>query len=169
MKNMTKFLLIATALFGACTLASAQEVVLTGHVRRVILQPSGTENCPPPCPAVDPVQANGMQTVCVSNMGGCQTLEVEVDKVYRGEAGERIRLFKSRIGEWGPSFPVTSKQIVVSESAGNVFWSLATVRDGRIFVDPKRLRSVSGVAISAAGDGDLVALDEVLARSGAGR
>ncbi len=166
---MTKSLLVAAALLGACAIVSAQDVVLTGHVQRVILEPSGTENCPPPCSTGAPAQANGMQTVCVSNGGGCQTMEVAVDEVYRGDAGGRIRVFKSRIGEWGPSFAATSRQIVVSESAGNVFWSAATVRDGKIFVDPKRLRSVGGVAISAAGDGDLIALDEVLARSGARR
>lgn len=166
---MTKSLLVAAALLAACAIVSARDVVLTGHVQRVILQPSGTEDCPPPCPAVAPVQANGMQTVCVSNAGGCQTMEVAVDKVYRGEAGGRIKVFKSRIGEWGPSFSATSSQIVVSESAGNVFWSVATVRDGQIFVDPKRLRSVGGVSVSAAGDGDLVALDEMLARSSARR
>lgn len=160
---MTKFILIACALFGVCALASAQDVVLSGRVQRVILQPSGTENCPPPCPVVAPIQANGMQTVCVSNQGGCEAMEVEVDKVYRGEAG-RIRLFERRIGEWGPSFPVTSKQIVVSERAGIISWSVATLRDGKIFVDPKRLRSVGDVPVAAGGDGDLVALDEVLAR-----
>jgi hypothetical protein len=163
--NVTKSKLIAAALLAACSIASAQDVVLLGHVQRVILQPSGAENCPPTCPAVATAGADGTREVCISNAGGCQTMEVAVDSVYRGEAIGRIRQFKTRIGEWGPSFPVTEKQIVVSEHAGNVFWSLATVRDGRIYVDPKRLRSVSGVPILAAGDGDLMALDEVLARS----
>jgi hypothetical protein len=162
---MNRSNLIAGALLAACSIASAQDVVLTGHVQRVILQPSGTENCPPPCPAIVTVNPDGTQTVCISNGGGCQTMEVEVDHVYRGEATERFRLFKTRIGEWGPSFPVTAKQIVVSEHAGNVFWSVATLRDGRIFVDPKRLRSVGGVPTAAGADDDLVALDDVLARS----
>lgn len=165
---MTNFKLIATALFGACSIASAQDVLLTGHVQRVILQPSGTENCPRPCP-VATVRPNEMTRVCIWNGGGCETMEVKVDRVYRGEAGEQTRQFKSRIGEWGPRFPVTEAKIVVSEEAGNVFWSHATVREGKIFIDPKRLRSVGGVPTSVAGDGELVALDEVLARSGAGR
>lgn len=168
-KNVTKSLLLATSLLAACAIAAADDVVLVGHVQRVILQPSGTEDCPPPCPVVPLVHPNGMQDVCISNGGGCQTMVVEVDKVYRGEAVGSLRQFKTRIGEWGPNFPVTEKQIVVSEHAGNVFWSLATVRDGRIYVDPKRLRSVGGVPTVAAGDGDLVALDEVLARSGVSR
>lgn len=96
-------------------------------------------------------------------------MEVKVDHVYRGEAGGQTRQFKSRIGEWGPRFPVTRQQIVVSEEAGNVVWSHATRRDGRIFIDPKRLRSVGGVPTSVAGDAELVALDEVLVRSNVAR
>lgn len=162
---MTRTKPIVTALIAACSIASAQDIVLAGHVQRVILQPSGTKDCPPSCPAVVTVNPDSTQTVCISNGGGCQTMEVEVDHVYRGEATERIRVFKTRIGEWGPSFPVTEKQIVVSEHAGHVFWSVATLRGGRIFVDPKRLRSVGGVPIAAAADGDLVSLDDVLAPS----
>ena len=64
---------------------------------------------------------------------------------------------------------MTSKKIVVSEEAGKVSWSFATERDGKIFIDPKRLRSIGGIQTSSVGDGELVALDEVLARSGGGR
>jgi hypothetical protein len=156
--------LIVAALLGACSLAAAQDLVLSGHVQRVILQPSGSEDCPPPCPPVTTLP-NGMQRICLSNGGGCQTMEVRVDKVYRGEATGPTRQFKSRIGEWGPTFPVTDKQIVVSESGGNVFWSLATLRDGKIFVDPRRLRTHGGVPTQPVADGELVALDEVLAAS----
>jgi hypothetical protein len=156
--------LITVALLGACSLASAEDLVLTGYVQRVILQPSGTENCPPPCPPVTTLP-DGKQRLCFSNGGGCQAMEVKVDKVYRGAAGGPIRQFKSRIGEWGPTFPVTDKQIVVSESGGNVFWSLATVRDGKIFVDPRRLRTHGGVPTQPVADGELVALDDVLAAS----
>jgi len=161
--------LIAIVWFGACSIASAQDVLLAGHVQRVILQPSGSENCPRPCPAVAPLQPNGSRTVCVYNGGGCETLEVKVDQVYRGEAGGGTRQFKSRIGEWGPKFPVTEQQIVVSEEAGLVSWSPVTERDGRLFIDPKRLRSIAGVPTSATGSGDLVALDDLLARIGARR
>ena len=96
-------------------------------------------------------------------------MEVKVDRVFRGVAQGSMRQFSSRIGEWGPSFPVTSKKIVVSEEAGKGFWSFATERDGKIFIDPKRLRSIGGIQTSSVGDGELVALDEVLARSGSGR
>lgn len=164
---MNKFALIATGLLAACSIASAQDIVLTGYVQRVILQPSGTEDCPPPCPVSTEIHPNGVQTICISNRGGCQMMEVKIDRVYRGVAQGQMRQFKSRIGEWGPSFPVTSSKIVVSEAAGNISWSLATERDGKIFVDPKRLRKIGGIQTSPTGDSELVALDEVLRKLGA--
>ena len=96
-------------------------------------------------------------------------MEVKVARVYRGVVQEQIRQFKSRIGEWGPSFPVTDKLIVVSEEAGRVHWSIATELEGKIFFDPKRLSSLGGIPSSTDSNSELVALDEVLARSAKGR
>jgi len=96
-------------------------------------------------------------------------MEVKVDRVYRGTTTGPIRQFKSRIGEWGPSFPVTDKQIVVSEEAGLVSWSLVTLQDGKIHIDPTRLRSIGGVPTAPDGESGLVELDEVLARSSLAR
>jgi hypothetical protein len=164
---MTRFSVLLAALFCACPLASAGDVLLVGHVQRVILQPSGTGDCPSPCGVMQPLP-NGVQRICVSNAGGCQAMEVKVDHVYLGEAGA-MREFRSRIGEWGPSFPVTAQQVVIKEEAGKVWWSPATVRDGRIFIHPKRLRTI-GVPTSTSGnDEELVALDEVLERVNARR
>lgn len=162
MRGLTR---IAAILLATGSMASAQDVLLSGHVQRVILQPSGSENCPPVCPATSTMHPDGSQTICVSNMGGCQTMEVKVDHVYRGETQGATRQFRSRIGEWGPSFPVTDKLIVVSEEQGNVFWSPATERDGQIFIDPQRLRRIAGVPTSTTGATELVSLSEVLARS----
>lgn len=83
-------------------------------------------------------------------------MEVKIDHDYRGESQGLVRTFKSRIGEWGPSFPVTDKQILVSENAGRVSWSLTTTLDGKVFVD--------GAPTSQDGERKLVPLDEVLAR-----
>ena len=96
-------------------------------------------------------------------------MEVKVDRVFRGADPGKTRQFKSRIGEWGPSFPVTEKQIVVNEEGGNVFWSPVTERDGKIFIDPKHLSKIGSVPTSNKGDSGLVALDEVLARSNTAR
>lgn len=163
---MPKLKFLAAALFSAGSIASAQDVILTGHVLKVILQPSGTENCPPACPNSALPHPGASQMVCITNQGGCQTMEVKVERVYRGANPGGTRQFKSRIGEWGPSFPVTEGLIVVSEEAGHVSWSPAVERDGKVFVEPKRLGSF-GVPHAAPGEVDVepVALDELLERS----
>lgn len=165
---MTRFSLLFAGLLAACSIASAGELLLAGHVQRVILTPSGTGDCPPPCGVMAPLP-NGQQRICVYNGGGCQAMEVKVDQVYLGQAGAAHE-FRSRIGEWGPSFPATDRQIVVRQEGDNVWVSLATVREGRIFIDPKRLRTIGGVPTAADGkDDELVALDEVLERVNARR
>lgn len=143
-------------------------MLLAGQVQRVVLQPTGSENCPPVCPALATEHPDGSRTVCISNQGGCATMDLKVDQVFRGEAGA-TRQFRSRIGEFGQSFPVTSAQVVVSDEAGSVHWAIVTERDGRKFIDPKRLWTFGGVPAFAPDDGQLVALDEVLARLGARR
>lgn len=157
------FRLLAIAALSVSSMASAEDVLLTGRVQRVILQPSGTEGCPPPCPVTKP-HANGSQAVCISNAGGCQMMDVKIDRVYRGVAPGETRRFKSRIGEWGPSFPVTESQIVVSEEGGVVLWSPAIERDGKILIDPKRLRTISGIPTSPNDSSEPVVLDEVIGR-----
>jgi hypothetical protein len=147
--------------------SGAAEILLAGHVQRVILQPSGTPDCPPPCADFAPLP-DGSRVVCVTNQGGCQAMEMKVDQVYLGQAGA-THTFRSRIGEWGPSFPVTTQQIVVRQEGTSVWWSPATLREGRVYIDPKRLHTIGGVATAADGaDGELVALDEVLGRVNAG-
>lgn len=144
----------------ACFEASAQDVVLTGHVQKVTLLPFGVDDCPPPCP---PNDIPGR--VCISNAGGCQIMEVNVDKVLLGEAGP-VRIFKTHIGEWGPTFGVTTSPIVVSEDAGNVSWSEAVMRDGKIYIESKRLRHIGDVNARDLGpdEDDLVSLDAMLER-----
>lgn len=144
----------------ACVGTSARNVVLTGHVQKVTLLPFGVDDCPPPCPAHDIPN-----TVCISNAGGCQIMEVAVDKVLLGDAGP-VRMFKMRIGEWGPTFGVTTQPIVVSEDAGKVSWSEAVMRGGKIYIESKRLRHIGHVNARDLGpDSDgLVSLDAMLER-----
>lgn len=156
--------IVVAALFGACALASAQELVVTGHVKRVVLQPRGAEDCPEPCPPPAP----GSRHVCVSNAGGCQTMDVEVDHVYRGAAVDGIRRFRTAIGEWGPTFGVTTARIVVVQNdAENVSWSPLTERDGKLFFDPKRIRWIGNSRTAPPDSEGLVALDDALARADA--
>lgn len=165
---MYQLKVFAMGLLATCTIASAQDVLITGHVQRVVLQPSGTENCPPLCPATVTTLPNGMQHVCVTNAGGCQMMEVKVDHDYHGGLPGQIRQFGSRIGEWGPSFSATDQKILVSEEAGRISWSPVTERDGRVFFDPRRIRRIGGVPTSQDSETELVALDELLQRSAIG-
>ena len=156
--------LLAALAFSISQMASAQDVLLLGEVQRVIVQPSGTAGCPPPCPPVT-LYPDGSKRICISNGGGCQTMDVKIERVYRGDAKGETRRFKSRIGEWGPTFPVNEKRIVVSEEAGVVTWSPAIEQDGKIFIDPGRPRRRGGISTSAADDdGGLVRLEDLLAR-----
>jgi hypothetical protein len=166
--QMIRFAMLAAVVFSVISPVSAQDVLLLGEVQRVILQPSGTADCPPPCPP-DTLYPDGSRRICISNGGGCQTMDVKIERVYRGNAKVETRRFKSRIGEWGPSFPVHEKRIVVSEEAGEVSWSPAIEQDGKIFIDPRRLRSIGGVPTSANDDGKLAELDDLLERTATAR
>jgi len=92
-------------------------------------------------------------------------MDVKIERVYRGDAKGETRRFKSRIGEWGPTFPVNEKRIVVSEEAGQVSWSPAIEQDGKILIDPRRLRRLGGIPTSTNDDGKLAELDELLERT----
>ena len=162
--QMIRFSMLAAVLFSVISSVSAQDVLLLGEVQRVVLQPSGTADCPPPCPP-DTLYPDGSKRICISNGGGCQTMDVKIERVYRGDAKGETRRFKSRIGEWGPSFPVHEKRIVVSEQAGEVSWSPAIEQDGKIFIDSRRLRRIGSIPTSANDDGKLVELDELLERT----
>lgn len=161
---MIRFAILAAVLLSVIAPVSAQDVLLLGEVRRVILQPSGTPDCPPPCPP-DTLYPDGSRRICISNGGGCQTMDVKIERVYHGNAKGETRRFKSRIGEWGPSFPVHEKRIVVSEEAGEVSWSPAIEQYGKILIDPRRLRRIGGIQTSANDDGKLVELDDLLERT----
>jgi hypothetical protein len=165
---MFKQVALAAALCGIGGAASADDVLMTAYVQQVILQPRGSEQCPELCPEQPAGNPDAPRRVCIANDGGCQTIEVKVQQVYRGQATGPVRRFASRIGEWGTNFPLSSGLIVISEDRGNVYWSPITERDGRIFIDPQRLRTTGGVLIAQPGDGPLLALDEALARGAKG-
>lgn len=166
---MSKVAIITCGLLAFCSIASAQNALITGHVQRVVLLPDGAETCPPVCPTPAPIGRNGVQTVCITNQGGCQIMEVKVDHDYRGASQGQIKEFRSRIGEWGPSFPVTNKQILVMEHAGHASWFPITEVDGKSFIDPKSIPTVHGVRTSPESDKELVALEEFISRAGAAR
>jgi hypothetical protein len=168
MTPMMKSALLAAILFGACSLASAGDAILLGHVQRLTLEPSGTPNCPPICPAVVTENPDGSRTVCVSRNGACETMEFKVEQALVGES-DVTRQFKARSGEFGPFFQAASVPVLLIEEAGRVGWAPVFEREGKQLVDPKRLWKFRGVPASSPGDGDLVELNEVLMRLGVRR
>jgi hypothetical protein len=163
-----KSTLLAALLLGACPLASAEAQLLLGHVQRLTLEPSGTANCPPICPALITENAGGTRTVCMSRNGACETMEFKVDQALVG-ASSVLRQFKARSGEFGPFFQAASVPVLVIEEGDGVHWAAVFERDGKQFIDPKRLWKFNGVPASSPGDGELVELNEVLARLGVRR
>jgi hypothetical protein len=165
---MMKSILIAAILLGACALARAEERMLLGHVQRLTLEPAGTGSCQRQCPALAAEHADGSRTVCVSPNAACETMEFKVDQALVGESGA-TRQFKTRGGEFGPFFQAVSVPVLVTEEAGSVHWAPVIEQEGKQFIDPKRLWKFRGVPASNPGDGELVELDEVLARLGVRR
>jgi hypothetical protein len=165
---MMKSTLIAALLLGACPLASAGSQMLLGHVQRLTLEPSGTPNCPPTCPAMVTEHADGSRTVCMSRNGACETMDFKVDQVLVGES-DAIRQFKARSGEFGPFFQAARGPVLVIEEEGRVGWAAILDREGKQFIDPRRLWKFKGMPASRPGDAELVELDAVLARLGVQR
>lgn len=118
--------------------ASASDQLFAGTVQRQIVEPSGTSDCPPPCPANPKPDANGMTRVCVSNAGGCQIVELKVLHDYLGSSNEPIEKFSSRTGEWGKlNFPDSATPVLVHAVDGVAHWTELTTRDGVDLIDPR--------------------------------
>jgi hypothetical protein len=165
-----RHLLVLAALLGTGLPALAQESLLIGRVERISLLPLGTPACPSTCTPSGP-DANGMIRVCVSNMGGCQHTEFQIDQVLMGSDSVGPATFKQRIGEWGKlDFPVSNKPILayVDQERGIVRWSLLTQRDGHMVFEAKPFErtTVAGVAIASLppdSNGE-IALDQLIER-----
>jgi len=122
----------AAALALALTAPCAAEELLFGRVQKVIQQPSGADGCPEPCP-IEPV---GSRTVCISNGGGCEAMELKVERDFLGRrAPGSVWSVSKRVGEWGTAFPVTVQPIVVHH-------------DGQVLVHPDRFVGVLRAAKS---------------------
>jgi hypothetical protein len=163
---MLRSSLVIASLSVLASSAAAEHLLLSGHVQRVILQPPGVGDCPPRCVRPRDIP-EGHEWVCISNLGGCETMEIKVDKVFLGSADGPLHTFKKRIGEWGPRFsPVEGRVVVSQEFTDVITWSPATDQDGKTYIDPKRLHSIAGVPTSGlpANQGKLVAIEDLLER-----
>jgi len=130
---------LALALAGPC----AAEELLAGRVQKVTQQPSGADGCPPPCPIEPETSTDGSRRICISNGGGCEAMELKVERDFLGrrETGSAWSVSK-RVGEWGSAFPVTSQLIVVHDDGTRLRWTPAIMRDGQVLVHPDRFVTV---------------------------
>ncbi|MCD2518595.1 hypothetical protein LQ564_20055 [Massilia sp. G4R7] len=129
---------LSLALAGPC----AAEELLAGRVQKVIQQPSGADGCPPPCPVEPETLPDGSRRICVSNGGGCEAMELKVERDFLGrrQPGSAWSVSK-RVGEWGSALPVTSQLIVVHDDGTRLRWTPAVMRDGQVLVHPDRFVS----------------------------
>lgn len=132
---------LAAALLLACASASAQQALVAGSIQKVSYEPRGSDDCPEPCPPVTP-RAGGLATVCISNAGGCESIELKVERDVEGVSprGSRRGFGAQRIGEWGPTFPVTSKLIAVHQDGKRLSWTPAVLRDGQVYILPNSFK-----------------------------
>jgi hypothetical protein len=146
-----------------------QETLFVARVERITLAPRGGMACPELCPSTFNRNADGSTHVCVSNDGGCQKTEVQVERVLLGTQQPGPYTFDARIGEWGDvHFPMTHAPILVHVRPGLVEWAPVTSKDGRELVRLKAFRFgvVAGVDLNtlARNGEDTVALDAVAER-----
>jgi hypothetical protein len=147
-----------------------QEALFVARVERISLAPRGGMACPELCPSKFTRNEDGSTEVCISNDGGCQKTEVQVERVLLGTVQPGPYTFDGRIGEWSGSahFPVTHTPILVHVRPGLVEWAPVTSQDGQQQVRLKAFRFgvVAGVDLGALArdEGDAVPLDAVAQR-----
>ena len=168
---MLRMLTVAVLGLAVAPACGAEELVAV-RVQKVIEQPSGADGCPPPCRPEEKLP-DGSIRICISNGGGCETIEMKVEHDFLGsrEPGSAWTISK-RVGEWGPAFPVTSNLIVVYRDALQVRWAPAVLRDGQVLVHPERFVSVLRYAKSEWFGRDtagMVPVEQVIDRLRAGK
>jgi hypothetical protein len=161
-------------LFLACALAAglpamAGELLMTGHIESILLQPRGAPGCPGPVRAV--ALANGATRITVSNGCGCQQTKVDIDRVLMGrppdEPHKRVATFNSEVGEWCKvELPVGREAVLIDVlDANDLRWFSTERRGDTLFVAPGEIRFIGGVNVRdmPADDDGLVPLDDMLA------
>lgn len=171
---MKTLLACAVLSFAACAAARAQESLFIAHVERITLAPNDSRFCPPLCPASGTRKPDGSTFVCVSNDGGCQKTEVQVERVLLGDTRPGLQTFETRLGEWGkPDFPLMHQPILVHLAPGRTEWAQIWPKDGREYVKIAAFHhaTVGGIDLAALPQAEkgYVALDTLLTSLRAGR
>ncbi|WLI90360.1 hypothetical protein Q4S45_04340 [Massilia sp. R2A-15] len=160
---MAKQRLLMLILAASCSLTQAEEILVVGTVERILLLPFGSEQCPPVCQMATPLPDGGTR-VCISNACGCEVTELKVDKVLAGGAKGATLQVKSHVGEWcRPTFPISSKPLLVQVKDGQPRWSRIEAHDGRDYFDAKPFSTIGAVAVGSLQDAQgKVRLDTLL-------
>jgi hypothetical protein len=139
--------------------AFAEELLFTGQVQSISIQPSGVGQCRQACADTPP----GM--VCVSNQGGCQDAELKVLKDHLGSRNGATLHFASRTGEWGRlNFPDSGRPILVYAKDGQATWAPLTLHGDKAYFQPNEMHGeIRQVAQAFMQDeGGEVALDQLI-------
>ena len=145
---MTRSAIAIAAFFCAASLASAQELLISGHVESILLLPSGSANCPNLSGSTKAAAAS--QHIALSNDGGCQQATIHVSRTLLGKPQPQTITIATRIGEWGqPSLPLQASDILIDADAGAVRWSALEQKNGAVFFEAKPFKSIGGVTIAS--------------------
>lgn len=120
--------------------AASEPLLFTGQVQSITLEPSGVGQCSLPCGAPKP-PVDGIQSICISNAGGCQKAMVKILTDHLGGRSEgEVLEFASRTGEWGRlNFPNAPEPILVYAREGHPRWLPLVERNGKSYVaEPER-------------------------------
>ena len=152
-------LLLCTLMFSQA--AFAEELLFTGQVQSITLQPSGVGQCRRACDDTPP----GM--VCISNQGGCQDAVLMVLTDHLGSRNGATLRFASRTDEWGRlNFPDEETPILVYAKDGQATWAPLTVRHNKAYFKADAMRGEIRATVKALdlnADGE-AALDQLIER-----
>ncbi len=168
---MLKKVLISAMGLTLATTSLAEEFLFVGQTQQLTLQPSGVGACPPPC-GWPKAAKDGIESVCISNAGGCQIATVKVIKDFLANGDAATRTFEARTGEWGGLLlPVTGQPLLVYRNNGGTWWAPVVERDGKQFVDQKKMHGVGdeGKRLREHDDKALEPIDLVVERIKAGK
>lgn len=155
---MNRFKLLLCALVFSQA-AVADELLFTGQVQSITLQPSGVGQCKRACADMPPGR------VCISNEGGCQDAALKVITGHLGARDGELLHFPSRSGEWGTlNFPADDAPILVYVKDGQATWAPLNVHGDKSWFKVSAMRGeirTLAQSLEQNGEGE-AALDQLI-------